>query len=422
MHILHIIASVDPRGGGPIEGVLRQAEILSRTRALGSCIRTSILSLDSPDASWVASCPVELFALGAQGWEDGAASVWQTALWMYRYAPRLVGWLRDNVSNYDAVVIHGLWNFSVLAASRVLTGGGVPYFVFPHGMLDPWFKRTYPLKHAVKQVLWLAGEGRVVAGADAVLFTSEDERLAARRVFAGYGNYCEQVVGFGAADVPVSSPGQKIAFCAAVPRLGDRRFLLFLSRLHPKKGCDLLLEAFAKVAPECPDIDLVMAGPDQTGWRGALEAQAERLGVGPRVHWPGMLTGDAKWGAIRGADAFVLPSHQENFGIAVAEAMACATAVLITDKVNIWREVHASGSGLVGADTMEGTRDLLARWIGLDDASKARMRGRARAGFLAHFDMATAAREFVRAVESACVARQGGHVISQSELMLDGSR
>src|SRR6185369_13539161 len=130
------------------------------------------------------------------------------------------------------------------------------------------------------------------------------------------------------------------AFFAAFPALKGRQFLLFLGRVHPKKGCDLLIRAFAKSLDKiAPDMDLVMAGPDQVNWVPELKALTKRLGVDNRVHWPGMLTGALKWGAFHSADALVLPSHQENFGIAVAEAMACCTPALISDKVNIWREV-----------------------------------------------------------------------------------
>src|SRR6185312_16437421 len=109
-------------------------------------------------------------------------------------------------------------------------------------------------------------------------------------------------------------------FQASVPALGGRGFLLYMGRIHEKKGCDLLLEAFGRLAAVNPDLDLVIAGSGRDGLPSKLKAQAVRFGIASRVHWPGMIRGDLKWGALRACQAFVLPSHQENFGISVVEA------------------------------------------------------------------------------------------------------
>jgi glycosyltransferase involved in cell wall biosynthesis len=100
-----------------------------------------------------------------------------------------------------------------------------------------------------------------------------------------------------------------------------------------------------------------------------------------------MLTGDIKWGALSAADAFVLPSHQENFGIAVAEALGCGTPVLISNKINIWREIDAAAAGLIENDDLSGTTKLLTRWIALADDARAIMRTNAARCFLNHFEI-----------------------------------
>src|SRR5262249_60464072 len=104
----------------------------------------------------------------------------------------------------------------------------------------------------------------------------------------------------------------------------------------------MMIEPLAGVAAEEPRLHLLMAGPDQTGWVRQLKTRAEALDVADRITWPGMLQGDAKWGAFYCSEAFMLPSHQENFGISVAEAIGCGLPVLISDKVNIWREVQGA--------------------------------------------------------------------------------
>lgn len=383
MNLLHIIASVNPAGGGPIEGIIRQD---AACRAAGVAVVREVITLDPPDAPHVANFPFKVHAFGRLRRTSGLP--WNRALDHWGYSPAMIPRLRANVSRYDAVIVHGLWNYAPFAAAQVLPRGSTPYFVFTHGMLDPWFKQTYPLKHRAKQAFWLAGEGRLLAGARSVFFTCEEERRKARGQFIGHSNYRETVVGYGAVAPPPRAPALDYAFRAATPGLGERGYLLFLSRIHPKKGCDLLIEAFARVANEQPHIDLVMTGPDQTGWRPELEALADRLGVAARVHWTGPLYGDAKWGALYGAQAFALPSHQENFGIAVAEALGCGTPVLITNQVDIWREIAEAGAGLVEPDTVDGATSLLRRWFDLPPANRAAMSETAVELFNAQFNVA----------------------------------
>ena len=126
-----------------------------------------------------------------------------------------------------------------------------------------------------------------------------------------------------------------------------------------------------------PHLHLVFAGPADGAYAGRLQNAVARFGIEAAVTWTGMLHGDLKWGAFRSAEAFILPSHQENFGVAVAEALACGLPVLISDKVNIYREIAADGAGLVEADDLAGTRRLLERWLGLRDEERQAMGPRA---------------------------------------------
>jgi glycosyltransferase involved in cell wall biosynthesis len=175
-----------------------------------------------------------------------------------------------------------------------------------------------------------------------------------------------------------------------VKELSGKRFLLYLSRIHEKKGCDNLIRAFAHLAKKDSEILLAFVGPDPTNWIPELKGIAESLGISDRVLWPGMLTGDDKWGAFMAAEAFVLPSHQENFGIVVAEALASGTPVLISNKVNIWREIQAAGAGIVEDDTLEGTVRLLESWSKLTDLERRDMAEKAKSCFLQNFEIKAA--------------------------------
>jgi glycosyltransferase involved in cell wall biosynthesis len=379
MKLLHVLPSLDPVGGGPMEGVLQSSLACLR---LGH--EVEVLTLDDAAAPFLRDYPLRVHALGPT--RSG-----------YGYTSRLVPWLRAHACDYTAVIVNGLWQYHGLATWRALHALPVPYFVFTHGMLDPWFKKTYPLKHAKKWLYWPWADYRLLRDARGVFFTCEEERLLARESFWLY-RAREVVVSFGTATPPSDGVRLREVFLDAHPELRGRELLLFLSRIHEKKGCDLLIEAFAKVAHAHPALHLVMAGPDQTGLQSTLQARAAALGVAERISWPGMLRGDLKWGAFYAASLYVLPSHQENFGIAVAEALACRLPVLISDKVNIWREIDAARGGIVERDSVEGCERALRHWLALTPAEQAQMGARAGALFAERFTVEAMAASILDAV------------------------
>ena len=257
-------------------------------------------------------------------------------------------------------------------------------------MLDPWFKHQYPLKHLKKCLYWLWGEYPVIRDAKKVLFTSEEEKILARQSFWPY--HCnEQVINYGTAGHIGNAEDQQALFLNRFPHLQGKRFLLFLSRVHPKKGIDLLVEAFAQTRKNQPELQLVIAGPDQVGWQKELTQLAEKHGIADNITWTGMLSGDMKWGAYLNAEAFILPSHQENFGIVVAEALSCSLPVLISNKVNIWHEIIEDNAGLVAEDTLAGCVDLIMRWQQMEESIKSDMRSNAHRCFINRFEITRAA-------------------------------
>jgi len=368
MNLLRIIPSLDPRGGGPMESARHiDAQLIRNNHSV------EVVCLDTPSQPFWANYPATVHALGP------------TKL-SYRYSPKLVPWLRDNHMRFDAVIVDGLWQYHSFATWRVLSSTDTPYFVFTHGMLDPWFKHTYPLKHLKKWLYWPWAEYRVLRDARAVIFTCEEERLLARQSFWLY-RAKEAVTSFGTSSPPGNGDELSKRFLEKQPQLQDKRIVLFLGRIHEKKGCDLLLDAFARIASNNPRLHLLMAGPDQADWVAKLRAQANKIGIVDQVSWPGMLQGDDKWGAFYAAEVFCLPSHQENFGIVVAEALGCGKPVLISNKVNIWQEIEADGAGIVREDTVTGTLDGLMTWLTLSPEQISSMSNAARKCFENRFQI-----------------------------------
>jgi glycosyltransferase involved in cell wall biosynthesis len=360
MRLLHIISSLDPAKGGPCEGVRRLAE---------GCIRqghtVEVVTLDHPDSAFLAGMPFPVHACGP-------------GIGKYAYTRKLLSWLRNNTDRFDAFVVNGLWQYHSRAAWLTLHRRH-RYAVFPHGMLDPYFNRPVG-KFLKKWTYWFLAERHLIADAHRVCFTTDSERQLAARSLRPY-TANGMVVPYGIPGPCGDAESYRRCFYNFCPDVRGKRFLLYLGRIHPKKGCDLLVQAFAAVAD--PSLHLVMAGPDETGWRPKLEAKTS--GISGRIHWTGMIAGDAKWGAFYAADAFILPSHQENFGIAVAEALACGLPVLISDQVNIFDEVQRDGAALVEPDTLAGTTALIRRWLATDAEERAAMRLAALRSFESRF-------------------------------------
>jgi glycosyltransferase involved in cell wall biosynthesis len=357
--LLHVLRSLDPAQGGPAE-LVRQ--LCAAHAAMGGS--SEVATFDPPGAPYLANWPVPVHAF------DGHARYGWTAAY-----PK---WLRAQAERFAAVLVHGLWQWQGAGTRRGLQGTGARYFVFPHGMLDSWFRTAFPWRHARKACYWALVENRVVRDAAGVIFTAEDERSRGRDTFQPWAAKQELIVSLGTTPPPRPADELREIFLGRFPALRGERLLLFLGRLHAKKGTDLLIEAFRRVAPP---LHLVFAGPCEDARLGNdLRERAKGL----RVTFAGPLYGDEKWAALAAAEVFALPSHQENFGIAVAEALASGTPVLLSQRVNIWREIVADGAGFAEPDDLDGTVRLLERWLGADAAA---MRLAAQGCFAARFDI-----------------------------------
>jgi glycosyltransferase involved in cell wall biosynthesis len=261
----------------------------------------------------------------------------------------------------DLSVVHGLWQWPGRIALQNLKSFGSPYLVFPHGMLDPWFKKAYPFKHIKKQLYWWWKQRKIISNARAICFTTEEERILASQTFTPYR--CREVVtGLGAGNPPQKNLEEEEAFLRKYPRLKGKKCLLYLGRFHPKKGVDLLIKQWSKSNFDKTKFALILAGPLESSCT-HLKKLRQLAAGNSTIHWTGMLNDHQKWSALRLADALILPSHQENYGMVVAEACSVGKPVLLTNKVNLWREIECSKAGLVANDDEKGIERLLENWI-----------------------------------------------------------
>ena len=259
----------------------------------------------------------------------------------------------------EPTVVHGLWQWPGVVAYNNCKRKDIPYLVYPHGMLDPWFKKAYPIKHLKKQLYWWWRQGKILKNAHAVCFTTEEERRLAHKTFWPYK--CREVVtGLGVGDPP-GDEGQQISyFEKKFPKTRDKEILLYMGRIHPKKGLELLLEAFSQ--QKRTNNILVIAAPISEDDAYYKTLRRDFKEIEGQILWTDMLEGDLKWGALRAANSLILPSHQENYGMVVAEACSVGTPVLISNKVNLYHEILEYDAGFVENDTLNGVKLLLDRW------------------------------------------------------------
>jgi glycosyltransferase involved in cell wall biosynthesis len=385
MRILHVISSMSPSNGGPSQGI-RNLDKAMRDRG----ITREVVCLDAPGSSFLGNDEFIIHTLGP----------WRT---QWRYSPKLIPWLFDNIERFDVVIINGLWAYHSYAAwkvvddlKRIKPSIQLPrILVMPHGMLDPYFQRARDrwLKAIRNWVYWKLIESRVVNDADGLLFTCQTELLLARETFRPYHPKKEYNAGYGIQDPPKYTKQMSDAFFEQCPGVQKKSFLLFLSRIHPKKGIGMLLKSYINLKTQSiPGADLpglVIAGPgwDSVYGKKLKEQLADQASpeVRSAIFPVNMLTNDAKWGAFYECEAFVLPSHQENFGIALVEALACGKPGLISNQVNIWVEVASESGGIVENDSEDGTYEMLKKWTQMTAEEKSRMAMQAKKIYLKYF-------------------------------------
>jgi glycosyltransferase involved in cell wall biosynthesis len=345
--ILHVIPSVGPLRGGPSFVI----DALARGLASRGC-EVHIATTDDNGAGRLSvplGCPVP----------KGPVTYWffprQTRF--YTFSWPLFRWLERHVADYDLVHIHALFSFPVIAAAWWGSRSRVPYVVRPLGTLNRWGieKRRPWLKRLSLRFI----DRPALSGAAAVHYTSEQEREEAASVAPDVRSVIiPNPVDFEFDRTAVTSGWLQSRY----PQLAGKKIVLFLSRLDPKKGIDLLLSAFAKLrAGGIADTVLVLGGAGEEAFVRGLRETARRLGIEADVLWAGFLEGEQKKAALADAVVFVLPSYSENFGVAVAEAMVCGLPVIVTDQVGIHREISSAGAGLVVPCEVDQLADAIRR-------------------------------------------------------------
>ena len=364
MRVLHVIPSVSERSGGPATAIIPMCRALMREGVEVFLVTTDagLPEKRNGDAFEYKGVPARLFP--SQLGES------------FKYSRPMASWLTTNIRNFDLAHIHAVFNHSSVAAARACRDGGVPYVIRPLGTLDPWSMTQKSLR---KRLFWQVSGKAMLQRAAFVHYTSEAEKLSTEgRMGLNHG----KVIALG---IETSTATNNLA--DHFPELARDPYVLVLSRLHPKKGLDVLIDAFQSL--ETQHWRLVIAGDGPSEYVSRLKSKVK----GDRILFTGWLEGERKEAVLGGASLLVLPSHQENFGLCVMEALAHSVPVLVSPSVNLATEIAANNAGWIATIDKDALAAKLAE--ALRDKEELARRGRAGRQLSQKYSWENAARDLV---------------------------
>jgi len=376
MRVLHVIPSVAERSGGPATAIIPMCRALMQ-QGIEVLLVTTDAGLSESEVTEYKGVPAKLFPS-----EFGES---------FKYSRPLASWLSANIREFDLAHVHAVFNHSSVAAARACRRAGVPYVIRPLGTLDPWSMSQKSLR---KRLFWqVAGKG-MLQGAAVVHYTSEAEKLSTERLT---GLNHGRVVPLG---IEKTSATTREKLAQHFPDLAQYPYVLVLSRLHPKKGLDVLIDAFP--AQQFSDWRLVLAGDGPPEYVVKLKSQASQC---ERIVFTGWVDGERKDALLGGASLLALPSHQENFGLCVMEALSHSVPVLVSPGVNLAPEIVTANAGWVAAIDKESLTAKLVE--ALSDETERAKRGRAGQQLSLLYSWENATKSLVQLYQQ--VLQQNGH-------------
>ena len=370
MRVLHVIPSVADRSGGPATAIVPMCRALMQ-QGIEVLLLATDAGLEGPEIDEYKGVPAKLFPV-----ELGES---------FKYSRPLAAWLSAKVGQFDLVHVHAVFNHSSVAAARACRRAGVPYVIRPLGTLDPWSMTQKSLR---KRIFWQVAGKRMMQGAAAVHYTSEAEKLATERLT---GMNHGRVVPLG---IETTAASSREVLVQHFPSLAGDPYVLVLSRLHPKKALDVLLEAFLSLDEKFSALRLVLAGDGPDEYVAKLKQMAAS---DPRILFTGWIDGERKNALLSCASLLALPSHQENFGLCVMEALSHSVPVLVSPGVNLAPEIVTAGAGWVAPIDKEALTAKLEE--ALSDEAELAKRGRAGQQLSRQYSWENAAKHLVQLYE-----------------------
>ena len=332
MRVLHVIPSVAANSGGPAQAIFPMCRSL-KSQGIDVLLATSDAGIsDAPLPETVVS------------YNDVPTIFFHSQLGRsFKFSKPMSSWLKASIQDFDLVHIHAVFNHACVAASRACVATGIPYVIRPLGTLEPWSLKQ---KRFRKRVFWRLRGQEMLRGAVAVHYTTSAEQRSVEEQF-GLNNGIVIPLGIES-EFPQELSGNANGL-TSVSHLNGDPYVLVLSRLHPKKAIDVLIEAFvdATADPELHQWRLLIAGDGEPDYVRSLRDRVQQFDKRQQILFSGWLTGEAKWNALTKASLLALTSYQENFGLCVLEALTCGVPVLVSQHVNLSDDIERAGAGWV---------------------------------------------------------------------------
>lgn len=342
-HVVHVISSVDPRAGGTTTQLAALVRAQVELGMTVTVVSTYLADFDPSAAEAMQNAGAYVELVGP----STTVMAWH---------PKLSRVLRSVMVNNNLVHIHGLWEEIQHRAAVISREMGLPYLFSLHGTLEPWSMHQSRFK---KQIYMAVRMKRNLAGAAALHYADRvEQELTATWKLSNPAIIQPYAIDLDAFE-RVPSPG---LFRRAFPQIGNAPYVLFLGRLHPRKGLDVLIPAFKFGAP--PNTMLVIAGPSaEPEYENDLHSLVKQHDLTDRVVFTGMLEGNIRTAAYAEAQLCVVPSHSDNFGTTAIESLACGTPVIVSDHVALSRTIAMNHVGEVCALESHHLAKIIQAWM-----------------------------------------------------------
>lgn len=343
MRVLHVIPSVAERSGGPAIAIVPMCRAL-KEEGIEVLLVSTNAGVDHDESLYeYKGIPAKFFPAQLGG--------------SFKYSRPLSSWLSSNIERFDLAHIHAVFNHSSIAAAHVCRKARVPYVVRPLGTLEPWSMTQKSLR---KRVFWQVSGKGMLRRAAAVHYTTDAEKLSTERLL---GLNHGKVIALG---IETTASASHAKLEQHFPELASEPYMLVLSRLHPKKGLDVLIDAFLALVQveKFAHWRLVIAGDGPEAYVRKLKAMAGSSAQRDRIVFTGWLDGEEKDAVLGGASLLVLPSHQENFGLCVMEALSHSVPVLVSPHVNLAEEIVLANAGWIATVDKDALLSRLAEALG----------------------------------------------------------